>query len=674
MINQLARASNWRDVVLNQLVPELTDCFVAEDPDNLMTEPGIQKILIDRGFKFYPFDNSIELRYFYELKIRHKDSKELAEPLVISIYADNVSVRDLPFDITNRSRVVSLSLADCFPELFHEVLKCLEPEELDSLEQAITEYTPGKLGDTASRDFVLRHVYQVAPEIIQTSADLLRTLLRIHYRDILLPDLLKQRLASLLGKRDQFHNWPLKDIVSSRNNFFCFLQEHWPAYVATIQLSPPKSIREPPAVYNVQPNMRKEVVLPFGHDDVRIYVDNLFFEGFLAPIEIDNPDQLTDHWCLVGVKQDPEKESRKRLTGLINLCHETLPDENSRHQAWLQFAPRWAELCAIYHTKKDFIDETTFGEVRNLIDSRFTTWMLNKYHSLHNHPPIPPTMLHHIPRSMAREIESSATSKSALILIDGLALDQWVTLRNRLDLSGIVTESSVFAWVPTVTSVSRQALFSAKVPYQFAKTIHTTNAEPKAWLNYWLEHGLDSTEVFYKKGLGTSDDIRILVDRLSDHRFRSVGLVINTVDDIMHGMLLGSAGMHNQLEMWANAGYLSQLINALINYGFSVHMTSDHGNIEALGCGKMNEGAVADSRGERARVYQTEILRDEVQKTIKYASENAMSWPQIGLPSDYWPVVMSGREAFITKNERIVGHGGISIEEVIVPYIKICRE
>ena len=29
--------------------------------------------------------------------------------------------------------------ADCFPELFHEVLRGLEPEELDSLEEAITE-------------------------------------------------------------------------------------------------------------------------------------------------------------------------------------------------------------------------------------------------------------------------------------------------------------------------------------------------------------------------------------------------------------------------------------------------------------------------------------------------------------------------------------------------------
>lgn len=678
MTNSTTEKISWRDSVLNLLDPSLADCFIVEDADSLMSESGIQKVLIDRGFEFYTFDNSIELRHFYELRIRHKDSDDekgaFVEPLVISIDTDRYSVREIPFDISNRSKMVSLSLADYFPELFHDVLTCLEPEELDLLEQAVKEYTPGKSGDTASRDFVLRHVYQVAPEVIQTSADLLRTLLRIHYRDIVLPDLLKQRLAELLGNRRQFIAWPLESIISDSHSFFNFLQEHWPAYVEAVNLSLANGIKEPPSIYNVHPNNKLEVILPFGHDDVRIYIDNLFLEGYLTPIKIENPDGLSDHWCLLGVKQDAYKESRKRFMGLIALCHETLPDKDSRHQAWLKFSHCWAELCALFYANQDFDDTPSFGELQNLIDTRFKQWMLNRYNGLHNHPPMPPAMLHHIPRNMAREIESSSKSKSALILIDGLALEQWVTIRNNVNLSHSIKESSVFAWVPTVTSVSRQALFSAKPPYQFAKTIHTTSAEPKQWQQFWLEHDLEGSEVYYQKSLGTDDEISVLIDRLSDHRLRVVGLVINTVDDIMHGMVLGSPGQHNQVKQWAKSGYLSQLIDALIGYGFMVHLTSDHGNVEAVGCGKVKEGAVAESRGERTRVYQTETLRTEMQKIIEKTTDYAISWPQSGLPSDYWPIVMSGREAFITKNEIIVGHGGIAIEEVIVPYIKICRE
>lgn len=676
MVSHVAKTTTWRDTVLDQLTPGISEYFVVEDPDQLMTEPGIQAELIQRGFEFYPFDNSIELRHFYELKIRrnrhHEDDAGRAASLVISINTDESSISDIPFDITNRSREVSLSLSECFPDIFQDVLTCLEPEELDSLDRAVTEYTPGRLGDTASRDFVLRHIYQVAPEVIQTSADLLRTLLRIHYRDIVLPIILKKRLTELLSKRTQFQNWPLEDIISNSHSFFRFLQKHWPAYLAAVRNSLPKGIKEPSAIYNVRPRKPPEVVLPFGHDDVRIYIDNLFLEGLLAAIEIDHPDELSGHWCLIGVKQDPEKEIEKRITGLVSLCRDTLPDENSRHQTWLQFAPRWAELCSLHHTNKGVLDAGDFSDLMGLVDGQFKAWMLNKYNSLHNHPPSPPVMLNHIPRSMAREIDSSKTARTALILIDGLALDQWVTLRNSINISHIMTESSVFAWVPTVTSVSRQALFSVKAPYQFSRTIHTTSAEPKAWQQYWLEQGLDSSEVFYQKSLGR-DDVSVLIDRLSDHRLRSVGLIINTVDDIMHGMLLGSPGMHNQVELWGKSGYLTQLIDALIDYGFTIHLTSDHGNVEASGCGKISEGAVADSRGERARVYPTETLRADIYKKIEHESESAVLWPQIGLPSDYWSVVMSEREAFVSKNQNIVGHGGIAIEEVIVPYIKISR-
>ena len=678
MINQASQTTSWRDTVLSQLIPGISDYFVVDDPDHLMTEPGIQGELIQRGFEFYPFDNSIELRHFYELKIRRQQSNGInsvqGEPLVISIDTVTSSINDIPFDITNNARMVNLSLADCFPELFQDVLKCLEPEELDSLDRAIMEYTPGRLGDTASRDFVLRHIYQVAPEVIQTSSDLLRTLLRIHYRDIQLPTILKSRLTELLSKRAQFKDWPLDEIISNSHKFFEFLQTLWPAYVSAAKDSLPKGIKEPPAIYQVNKNEIPEVILPFGHDDVRIYIDNLFLESFLSPIEIDSPDDLADHWCLIGVKQDPEKEVRKRIAGLVTLCQDTLPNEDSRHQAWLHFAPRWAELGSLHYTNKGVLGEGKFAALTELIDAKFKVWMLNNYNSLHNHPPNPPVMLNHIPKSMAREITSSSTTKSALILIDGLALDQWVTLRNSFNISQATTELSVFAWVPTVTSVSRQALFSVKAPYQFSKTIHTTSAEPKAWLQFWQEQGLSQSEVMYKKSLGTDDDVAVLIDQLSDHRLRSVGLVINTVDDIMHGMKLGSEGMHNQVKLWGESGYLPKLINALIDYGFSIHITSDHGNVEAIGCGKISEGAVADSRGERARVYQTEILRDEIFKKIENESKSAILWPQIGLPSDYWSIVMSEREAFVSSNQNIVGHGGIAIEEVILPYIKISNE
>ncbi|MBV1929000.1 MAG: BREX-3 system phosphatase PglZ [Gammaproteobacteria bacterium] len=659
----------WQLKILQQLDSRLAKHFVADDPDYLLAEESLQKALSENGFNLYFYEGSIELRHFLSIQLAGETGS-----CVISIDSDRYDLNALPYDLLLSAQRLSVSLGDCFPDISYSVLKSLQVEELNALDAAIEEYAPGQMNESAGSDFVLRHVFKLASEVIQTPSDLLRSLLRLHYRDVALPDLLKSRLIDLLTRRKQFVQWPLGDIVSSKQCFFTFLQRHWSAYIDEVIESLEQGIKEPAAVYQVSGDAGENVVLPFGHDDVRIYIDNLFLEGYLTPIELDSPDRLIDHWCLVGVLQDPDKELRKRIEGLLRLCNETLPGEDDRHQQWQQYACRWGELSAHYHSNKShmsafdtFVED--YSDLQQKVDQQFSDWMLGKYTGLHNHPPVPPVMLHHVPRAMERELDSKPDAKAALIVVDGLSIDQWVTIKAQFEIDGVLNESAIFAWVPTVTSVSRQALFSAKAPYQFAKTIGTTSSEPKAWEQFWLDTGLDKSQVYYKKSLGT-DDVDALIDQLSDRRLRAVGLVINTVDDMMHGMQLGAAGMHNQVKLWAEGAYLQQLITALLDKGFSVHLTSDHGNVEAVGSGKVKEGAVAESRGERVRVYKTEVLRD----SISFDPIDAVAWSRTGLPKDYWPMVMKGRKAFVAKDEKIVGHGGIAIEEVVVPYITVRRE
>jgi hypothetical protein len=80
-------------------------------------------------------------------------------------------------------------------------------------------------------------------------------------------------------------------------------------------------------------------------------------------------------------------------------------------------------------------------------------------------------------------------------------------------------------------------------------------------------------------------------------------------------------------------------------------------------------GALADLRGERVRVYADPTLRARVQARFP----EAIAWPAIGLPADYLPLFAPGRSAFVQEGERIVGHGGITLEEVVVPFVRIER-
>jgi hypothetical protein len=81
-----------------------------------------------------------------------------------------------------------------------------------------------------------------------------------------------------------------------------------------------------------------------------------------------------------------------------------------------------------------------------------------------------------------------AGGRVALVVVDGLALDQWVVLRD--SLGGLrCEEGATFAWVPTLTTVSRQAIFSGEVPFHFADHLHTTSREAAHWARFWDDHG-----------------------------------------------------------------------------------------------------------------------------------------------------------------------------------------
>ena len=414
--------------------------------------------------------------------------------------------------------------------------------------------------------------------------------------------------------------------------------------------------------------------LPFDHDDVRVYIDNLFVEGLMRPVAQRCSNVPSDNWMAVGIQFDPTADRFRRLEGLIETVSATIPAPEARHTEWSVFAYRWSDLNVLWADVISIASSETgkrIGNLRSVVDQAFSAWVHRRYAGLYSQPPDPPAMVHHLPRYLARQLSDAADRKVALVIVDGIALDQWIVLRNVLAVQRPrfrVREGAVFAWVPTISSVSRQAAFAGKLPLYFPSSIHTTAKEASLWTQFWGNHGLAPHEVGYAKGLGDGplDGVRELGSR---PKLRALGLVVDKVDKIMHGMELGTAGMHNQVNQWANQRFIAELLDVLFDYGFDVVLTSDHGNIEAEGCGRPSEGAVADLRGERARVYPDQLLRSHVKEQYPQAIE----WPAVGLPEDYWALLAPGRSAFVGEGERTVGHGGISIEEVVVPMVQIER-
>ena len=77
-----------------------------------------------------------------------------------------------------------------FPNLSYPIVAALNRGELDTLYEAQMRHTPDVLGDDATKEFVLRHVFGIAPELIKGPSDLLGVLLRRHYPRQSIPNFL----------------------------------------------------------------------------------------------------------------------------------------------------------------------------------------------------------------------------------------------------------------------------------------------------------------------------------------------------------------------------------------------------------------------------------------------------------------------------------------------------
>jgi len=658
---------SWRDQILKEFAPKVTRLTLVADPDGLLLEEGILEGIRDRGFELIPFEDHIAFRYAYETKFRSHWDRGESTDLVVVLRSQASDLGKLPYDLLQAGRKLAFNLGDIFPNLSYPVIAALDRSDLDSLYEAQTRFAPDPLGENATKDFILRHVFEIAPELLKKTSDLMRILLRRHYRNRQIPANLDERLIQILRQTDAFNAWPLESLVPEREAFFAFLQEQWKHFLDRLAATEDSEIS---LIQDSSDTALAGLVdLPFDHDDIRVYIDNLFIEGMLQPIPHEKADVLSKTWAGVGVQIAAEEDSSRRLRRLLDNLRASLPGDDARHADWLHFARGWAEFILLWNEQPDGVQSElreSAESLRSQVDLAFNAWLLKRYSGLVNLPPVPPVMLHHIPRFLSRQMEEHPNVKVALLLVDGLALDQWAVVRDALNSAFRFREQAFFAWVPSLTSVSRQAAFAGMAPIFFSNSIQSTDKEPGLWSKFWLDRGFAPNEVAFIKGLGDGG-LDGVSEAISHPKLRIVGLVVDKVDKIMHGMELGTAGMHNQVRQWAERPYLQSLLTMLLQKGFLVFLTSDHGNVEAVGCGSPAEGAVADLRGERVRVYSDLHLRGRV----KTRFPEALEWSDVGLPENYHALLAPVGKAFIQENKRTVSHGGTSIQELIVPLVQI---
>ena len=441
--------ANWRDSILSNFQPKISRLTLVADPDGLLTEEGMLSAIRQRGFDLIPFDDPIAFRFAYESQYRSIWDQGQNTDLVVVLRSKEQQLNKLPFDLLKVGRQLTFALHQLFPKLNYLVLSGLDRFYLDDVAKAYDAHDDNQLTERETKEFVLMHCFGIVPKLVKTPVDVLKMLLSLHARKVQLPDSLNEYLLESLTKESVFAAWPLAEILPSRESFLRFLQEEWAIYLKAIGDGGGKRSR-----------------IPFHHEDVRAYIDTFFLDGSLKPVEQPNLINLPP-WVQTGIIHDPKADAVRRFRGLWQKFTAEIPKADASHRDWQQAAQRWAELIVLrwkWDEALDAADRTAWTDSQTNLEDAFGQWMIQRYGSLYNLPyHQQPVMVHQISRFLAVERTRKKLAKIALVVLDGLAFDQWLLLRESLESGDPALrfqESTAFAWVPTLTSVTRQSIFA----------------------------------------------------------------------------------------------------------------------------------------------------------------------------------------------------------------------
>ncbi|MEA4839604.1 MAG: PglZ domain-containing protein [Bacteroidales bacterium] len=250
-------------------------------------------------------------------------------------------------------------------------------------------------------------------------------------------------------------------------------------------------------------------------------------------------------------------------------------------------------------------------------------------------------------------IKSEKKDKSALLCFDCMGWAEWFLLKDFLqEMILSFDETELFALLPTVTSISRSAIFQGSTDVYNIKTSGRAYEE-KAFTSFFSE----KETKFFNSSENITDDSLLGYDCIS--------ILFTFFDDIAHAAQIPTNGFEKLLYFDAINSYLKnsnlkQVIETLLQNGFALSLCSDHGSVVATGNGQRIEKYLIDNFAKRACIIPaTSSELTELRKVnIPFVSDKVMILPE-------------GREMFTYKGKQEINHGGITIEEMVVPYIKV---
>ncbi|QYA26311.1 bifunctional response regulator/alkaline phosphatase family protein [Gramella sp. MT6] len=359
----------------------------------------------------------------------------------------------------------------------------------------------------------------------------------------------------------------------------------------------------------------------------------------------------------------------------------------------------WAELyqkLVYWEIQLEDIEDSSMVEIlesqKQEANNQFFKFISKNYQSWFEKDAEPPVMSHTLFRKKILP-EINMEQPTLLVVVDNLRYDQWKVLEPIINpFYKKEKESAYYSILPTATQYARNAIFSGLMPSEMEKLF------PKYWKNDTEEGGKNLYESQFLeeqlKRLGEDLNYEYhkisslkagkkLVDNFKTQKSNDLTVVVyNFVDMLSHSktemevikeLASNDKSYRSLTQSWFKNSPLLEIIQKAQQSGFKLIITTDHGTINVKNPSKVigdkNTSLNLRYKTGKSLTYENkEVLAIENPKSVYLPTIN-MSSSYIFAKEDLFFAYPNNYNHYVSYYKNTFQHGGVSLEEVVIPFV-----